>query len=125
MTFAQRSDIMKTVIKSQFGFCPLVWMFCEIHTNPRINHMHEGALGAVYNDEMIPFEQLFTKRSTGTTHPINIKILAAELFKINLSNDIMAQLICKRNRASYNLRSQANLSLPQMKLGYNRCDIKS
>ena len=50
-------------------------------------------------------------------HRRNITILAAELFKIKngLSNDIIAQLICKRNRVGYSFRSQVDFSLPQLK----------
>ena len=30
---AQRRNIMKAFIESQFGYCPLVWMFCGRQTN--------------------------------------------------------------------------------------------
>ena len=52
MTFAQRRNIMKTFIVSLFGYYPLVWMFCGKQTNARINHIHERALRAVYNDKI-------------------------------------------------------------------------
>ena len=108
---------MKAFIESQFGYCPLVWMFCGRQTNARINHIHERALRAVYNDEISPFEELLGRDKSETIHRRNIKILAAELFKIKngLSNDIMAQLICKRNSVGYSLRSQTDFSLPQVK----------
>ena len=54
MTFAQRRNIMKAFIESQFGYCSLVWMFYGRQTNARINHIHERALRAVYNDEISP-----------------------------------------------------------------------
>ena len=51
-----------------------------------------------------------------TIHRKNITILAAELFKFKngLSNDIMTQLICKRNSVGYSLRSQTDFSLLQI-----------
>ena len=90
---------MKAFIESQFSYCPLVWMFCGRQTNAPINHIHERALRAVYNDEISPFEEPLGRDKPETIHRRNIKILARELFKIKngLSNDIMAQLICKRN----------------------------
>ena len=108
---------MKAFIESQFGYCPLVWMFCGRQTNARINHIHERALRAVYNDEISPFEELLGRDKSETIHRRNIKILAAELFKIknDLLNDTTTQLICKRNNVGYGLRSQADLSLPQVK----------
>ena len=93
MTFAQRRNIMKAFIESQF----------------------ERALRAVYNDEITPFEELLGRDKSETIHRRNIKILAAELFKIEngFSNDIMAQLICKRNSVGYSLRSQTNFSFSE------------
>ena len=46
-----------------------------------------------------------------------LNLLPAELFKIenNPLNDVMAQLICKRKSASYNLYPQIDFSLPQVK----------
>ena len=88
-------------------------MFCGRQTNARINHVHERALRAVYNDEINPLEELLGRDKSETIHRRNIKILAAELFKIKngLSNDIVAQPICKRNSVGYSLRSQSVHSL--------------
>ena len=55
MTFGQSRNIMKAFIKSQFGCCPLVCMFCGRQTNARINHIYERSLRPVYNDEISPF----------------------------------------------------------------------
>ena len=92
-------------------------MFCGRQTNARINHIHERSLRAVYNDEICPFEGLLGRDKSEIIHRRDIKILAAELFKIKngLSNDIMAQLICKRNSVGYSFRSQTDLLLPQVK----------
>ena len=88
---------MKAFIESQFGYCTLVWMFCGRQTNA--NHIHERALRAVYYDEIGCFVELLGRNKSETIHRRNISILAAELFiiKNGLPNDILAQLICKRN----------------------------
>ena len=49
MIFGQRKNIMKAFIESQFGYCPLVWMFRGRLNNAKINHIHVRALRAVYN----------------------------------------------------------------------------
>ena len=56
-------------------------MFCGKQTNARINHIHERALRAVY-DEISPIEELLGRDKSETIHRENIKILATELFKI-------------------------------------------
>ena len=97
---------MKAFIESQFGYCPLVWKFCGRQTNAKINHVHERAMRAIYNDETSPFEELLVRDKSESIHRRNIKILATELFKIKngLSNDIMTQLICKRDSVGYTQR---------------------
>ena len=83
---------MKAFVKSQFRYCPLVSVFCGRQTNVHINHILEMALRAVYNDEISYFEELLWKNTSETIHQTNIKIFAAELFKVknNISKDIMA-----------------------------------
>ena len=63
MTFGQRRNTRKA-----FGYCPLVWMFCEQQTNASINHIHERALRAVYNDEISPLEELLGRDKSKTIH---------------------------------------------------------
>ncbi|NRA91023.1 MAG: hypothetical protein HRU43_07880, partial [Simkaniaceae bacterium] len=43
MTLKQRKVIMQSFILSQFGYCPLVWMFHSRKLNNRINRLHERA----------------------------------------------------------------------------------
>ena len=92
-------------------------MFCGRQANTRINHIYERALRAVYKYKISPFEELLGRDYSETIHQRNIKILAAELFKLKngLANDIVHQLICKRNSVGYRLRSQTDFSLPQVK----------
>ena len=48
---------MKAIINSQFGYCPLVWIFHRT-INKRINKSHERALSLVYDDNVYSFEEL-------------------------------------------------------------------
>ena len=57
-------------------------MLCRRQTNARINHIHDKALRAVYNDGISPFTESLEKDNLVTMHQKNIKILAAELSKI-------------------------------------------
>ena len=43
--------IMKSFIESQFGYCPLTWMFHSRRLNNKINRIHERALRITYNDK--------------------------------------------------------------------------
>ena len=50
MNFKQRRILLKTFIESQFGYCPLIWMFYSRRVNNSINDLHERSLRIVYKD---------------------------------------------------------------------------
>ena len=112
MSLERRRTLMKSFIESQFGYCPLVWMFCGRKSNNRINHLHERALRIVYNDNQSSFENLLRKDRSVSIHHRNIRSFAIEIYKIknNMSTPIMSELFEKRN-LNYNLRSQTDFSL--------------
>ena len=51
MTFDKKRMIMEAFIESQFGYCPLVWMFHSQSLNNKINRKHERTLIITYNDK--------------------------------------------------------------------------
>ena len=62
---------MKAFICSQFGYCPLVWMFHSRKINNRVNSLHEGALRVVYRDYNATFSELLSKDKSVTIHQRN------------------------------------------------------
>ena len=54
----QRRLIMNAFIFSQFGYCPLVWMFHSRKLNNRINNIYERALKFFFRDYESTFQQL-------------------------------------------------------------------
>ena len=73
---------MKAFIESQFGYCPLIWMFCGRNLNNRINHLHERSLRIVYNDYESSFQELLELDNSVSIHHRNIHLLVIELFKV-------------------------------------------
>ena len=82
MTMKQRKTVMNSFILSQFGYCPLVWMFHSRKLNHRINRIHKRALRIVYNDNESSFNELLNKDESFTIHERNIQTLAIELYKV-------------------------------------------
>ena len=68
MSTKQRQIIMKTLIQSQFGYWPLVWMFHSRKLNSRINRIHERSLRLVYADNKSSYQQLLEKDNSFTIH---------------------------------------------------------
>ena len=74
--------IFNAIIKSQFSYCPLVWMFCSRQTNNMINKIHERALRIVLNDHISDLETMLRNINDITIHHRNIQTLITDLFKI-------------------------------------------
>ena len=93
------------MIKSQFSYCPLLWMFCSMRSKNLINNIHERALRATFDDHTNNFTQLLEKERESTIHQRNIQALMKEIYKFtnNLFPPIMDPMFQFREN-SYNLR---------------------
>ena len=45
-------SVMNAFFRSQFSYCPLVWMCHSRTLNNEINRLHEGCLRTVYNNKL-------------------------------------------------------------------------
>ena len=77
---------MKAFIESQFGYCPLVWMYHSRTLNNRINRLHERALRLVYTDPSLTFDKLLRKDNSFQVHHRNLQIFVTEMYKVIHSN---------------------------------------
>ena len=60
--------LFKNMVKSQFSYCPLVWMFCSRNTNNLINKIQERSLRLITNDKTSSFEHLLKANNEIRTH---------------------------------------------------------
>ena len=74
--------LFKSMVKSQFNYCPLVWMFCSRKANNLINKIQERSLRLITNDKTSTFEHLLQANNEITTHQRNLQVLMVEVFKI-------------------------------------------
>ena len=98
------------MIKSQFAYCPLVWMFCFRQSNNLINKVHERALKLIYQDNS-NFEVLLEKQHDFSIHQRNLQVLMTEIYKIvnGIAPPIMNSLFTFRLN-QHNLRNFQELS---------------
>ena len=94
MNMPERRIIMKSFVTSQFGYCPLIWMFRSRRLNNKINSIHERALRITYQDHISTFQKLLNKENSVSIHHRNLQALATEMFKIHrsLSPDILREI---------------------------------
>ena len=69
MNVSKKRIIMKSFIESQFGYCPLIWLFHSRGLNDKTNHIHERALRIPYNDKLSSYGELLIKDRSVTIHP--------------------------------------------------------
>ena len=76
--------LIKAFVESQFGYCPLIWMFHSRTLNNRINRLHERALRLVYKKSDLNFEELLRKDNSFSIHQRNLQKLATEIYKAKI-----------------------------------------
>ena len=82
MNVSKKQIILKSFIESQFGYCPLIWMFHSGGLNNKINRVHKRALRITYNDKSSSYGELLTKDRSVAIHHGNIRALAIEIYKV-------------------------------------------
>ena len=118
MSLAQRRSIMKAFICSQFGYCPLVWIFHSRKINTRINSLHERVLRVVYRDYNATFSELLTKDKSVTIHQRNLQLLATEIFKTKNEIQKLWKKYLHLKDVNYNLRNNTSLKIGNLKTIY-------
>ena len=51
-------------MKSQFTYCPLIWIFTYHYLNNALNNNHKRALRLIYNGHKKPFNSILSKKDS-------------------------------------------------------------
>ena len=115
MNVSKKRIIMKSFIESQFGYCPLIWMFHSRGLNNKINRIHERALRIAYNDKSSSYGELLTEDRSITIHHRNIRALAIENYKVmqGISPTLLNEVFVPRQ---YNYELRGNNFLERRKV---------
>ena len=102
----QRNILIDSYIKSQFNYCPLVWMFCSRSSIRKINQIHERTLRLKLNNYCDTFTELISISNETTIHQRCINFLMVEVYKVlnGHTPEIMKEIFTIQ-RNIYNLRS--------------------
>ena len=90
-----------------FKYCNLIWMFCSIADQSRINQIQKRTLRCVYQLTEESLEQLLAIDNTFNIHTLNLRSLMLFMHKIanNSIPEISANLFDVKN-SKYNLTSK-------------------
>ena len=86
MSFEKKKILLKAFVESQFGYCPLTWMFYSRKANSKINHIHEISLTIVYKDNISSFEEFLKKDKSFGIYHRNIQSIPPVLDQILQNN---------------------------------------
>ena len=120
MSTEKRRVLFKSFIESQFGYCPLVWMFHNRDLEYKINTLHERALRIVYNDDNLSFSELLRLDNSFTIHHRNIQNLVIEVYKCihGLSPSFMNDIFVNSAYDGPDLRTEKQFYQPNIKRTY-------
>ena len=82
MDLKQTRNIMRAFVESQFGCCPLIWIFHGRGLNNKINPIHERALRITYKDKSSTFQELLEKDNYVSIHHRKVQKFAIDIYKI-------------------------------------------
>ena len=80
MSFEKWRTLMKAFIKSEFKYCPLIWMFHSRAISNKINRIHERALRLTYSNYSSNFDELLKKDKSLSIPERNIQTFAIEIY---------------------------------------------
>ena len=106
LTIDKKLLLYNSFIKSQFGYCPCVWMFHGKTTVNKVYMIKKRALRAVYNDFTSTYEQLLAKGNHDTIHQTNLKQLIVKVYKCLRKEvpEILHTIFNDGGNINYNLR---------------------
>ena len=121
MSLPKRRMLLNAFFKSQFNYCPLVWMFHSRAINNKINRLHERCLRIIYNDKHSCFHDLLEKDKSVSVHNRNLQVLAIEMFKVSKGScpSVFSNIFNLRPPINYNLRNNSEFIIPHVNSVYN------
>ena len=81
MNIQKRRTVMKSLVTSQFSYCPLIWMFQSRCLNNKINSIQERALRITYQDNTSTFQELLNKDNTVSMHHRDLQVCQRKCLK--------------------------------------------
>ena len=106
----QKKILFKGMIRSQFSYCPLIWMFFSRKPNNLINKVHERSLRIVSSDNHGSFKSLLSKCKEIIIHQRYLQVLMTETYKIinGVTPPVMENLFILRENTR-NLRNSQEI----------------
>ena len=104
MSSEQNKLIISFFIKSQFSYCPLIWMFCSRTSMNKLNNIHKKSLRLVTKNYDSNFNELLEPSHELSIHKTCINYLMIVKYLHELSSELMTDIFTSRKNP-YNIRN--------------------
>ena len=117
----QRQTLLNSFIKSQFSYCPLIWMFKSKGLNKKINRIHKKSLRLILKNHQSTLDEMLDTLNEKTIHQRWFNRLLTEVYKFlnGYSTDIKNDALHLRQN-TYNLQTFNAFDVPR-----NNCMLNS
>ena len=106
LNMKQKKLLYKLMIKLQFNYCPLVWMFGSRQSNNLINKINERSMKISYKNQRTCYHNLLETHNELTIHQRNLQVLMKEIYKIvNGVAPPITNSLFEFRRKKYNIRN--------------------
>ena len=101
LDYASRLSIYKSLIMSNFNYCPVVWMFTSKSSLSKLEDIQRRALRFVLDDYTSDYHELLNKANVRGVKIMALRYLAIEVYKFvnglnaKYSNDLFTIKRCK------------------------------
>ena len=72
---------VNSLVKYQFVYCPMIWMFCPRTLSNSLNHIHKRAIRLVHDNYNSSFYDILEMPNKKTIHQKNLELLTKEASK--------------------------------------------
>ena len=76
-----KNVIYNSFIRSNFGYCPLVWHFCGKTNNNKLEKIQERSLRILHDNYELSYEELLNKNGSNTLLLHRLKLSIMEIYK--------------------------------------------
>ena len=122
MSLSKKKILMNSFFNSQFGYCPLIWMFHSRIMNNKINRLHERCMRLIYEDKTSSSEELLEQEKSNSMHTRILQMLATEMLKVYRSMSPILSELFRRGDISYNSQSNSNFAVSNVKSVFHRSE---
>ena len=113
-----RIAMYKSLISSNFSYCPVSWIFCGKGNSDKLEKLQERALRFIFSDYTSPYREMLKHGQFLSLSALRIRYLAIEMYKcVHGLNPPHLNELFKSKDTRYHLRDSNRLQQPEFQTG--------